>query len=132
MPEEEELEKRAINQTHEMTGLGHDEQQPAVPASASDSTTTSIERGVTGDNNGNQTDSHHIPRRARCCCGRQDCAYLKHNDDALGALERDLETAARLGQVCGILQHHHHEIFFLLPLQERGVHTLQKSTRMCC
>ena len=35
----------------------------------------------------------------KCCCGRADCAYLKHNDTALGGLERDLDTAARLGKV---------------------------------
>lgn len=36
----------------------------------------------------------------QCCCGRRDCAYLRHNNVALGDLEKDLETAARLGQVC--------------------------------
>jgi len=35
----------------------------------------------------------------QCCCGRSDCAYLENNNAALGGLERDLETAARLGQV---------------------------------
>lgn len=35
----------------------------------------------------------------QCCCGRPGCAYLEHNNAALGGLERDLETAARLGQV---------------------------------
>ncbi|KAK5095916.1 hypothetical protein LTR70_003235 [Exophiala xenobiotica] len=34
----------------------------------------------------------------QCCCGRSDCAYLENNNAALGGLERDLETAARLGQ----------------------------------
>ena len=34
-----------------------------------------------------------------CCCGRPNCAYLEHNNAALGGLEKDLETAARLGQV---------------------------------
>ena|SRR5271155_4215228 len=36
---------------------------------------------------------------AQCCCGRPSCAYLEHNNAALGGLEKDLETAARLGQV---------------------------------
>lgn len=36
----------------------------------------------------------------RCCCGRADCAYLEHNDASLRGLEKDLETAARLGKVC--------------------------------
>jgi hypothetical protein len=35
----------------------------------------------------------------RCCCGRNDCALLEHNNIALEGLEKDLETAARLGQV---------------------------------
>jgi hypothetical protein len=34
-----------------------------------------------------------------CCCGRKDCALLEHNNIALEGLEKDLETAARLGQV---------------------------------
>lgn len=39
----------------------------------------------------------------QCCCGRLDCAYLKHNNVALGDLESNLETAARLGQVSFLL-----------------------------
>jgi hypothetical protein len=36
----------------------------------------------------------------RCCCGRKDCAYLKHNCVALDDLEKEVRTAAQLGQVC--------------------------------
>lgn len=39
------------------------------------------------------------PANLRCCCGRQDCALLEHNSLALEGLEKDLATAARLGQV---------------------------------
>lgn len=39
------------------------------------------------------------PLSLRCCCGRGDCALLEHNQIALEGLEKDLETAARLGQV---------------------------------
>lgn len=39
------------------------------------------------------------PANLRCCCGRDDCALLEHNNVALEGLEKDLETAARLGQV---------------------------------
>lgn len=39
------------------------------------------------------------PATLRCCCGRRDCALLEHNDVALEGLEKDLATAARLGQV---------------------------------
>jgi hypothetical protein len=35
----------------------------------------------------------------RCCCGRTDCAYLKHNCVALDDLEKEVRTAAQLGQV---------------------------------
>jgi hypothetical protein len=35
----------------------------------------------------------------RCCCGKQDCAYLKHNCVALDDLEQEVRTAAQLGQV---------------------------------
>ncbi|OQD72651.1 hypothetical protein PENDEC_c020G04972 [Penicillium decumbens] len=44
------------------------------------------------------------PASLRCCCGRQDCVLLKHNNVALEGLEKDLATAARLGQA---LLHRH-------------------------
>ncbi|KAL9606987.1 MAG: hypothetical protein Q9167_008057 [Letrouitia subvulpina] len=34
----------------------------------------------------------------RCCCGRNQCAYLEHNDIALRGLEKDLLRAAQAGQ----------------------------------
>ncbi|KAI1609128.1 hypothetical protein EDD37DRAFT_595204 [Exophiala viscosa] len=36
--------------------------------------------------------------KLRCCCGRPECAYLENNNTLLGGIERDLETAALLGQ----------------------------------
>ncbi|TVY22908.1 hypothetical protein LHYA1_G008118 [Lachnellula hyalina] len=33
-----------------------------------------------------------------CCCGRSDCAFLKHNCTALDDLEKEVHTAAQLGQ----------------------------------
>ncbi|TAQ86006.1 hypothetical protein B7494_g5666 [Chlorociboria aeruginascens] len=36
--------------------------------------------------------------QARCCCGHTDCAYLKHNSNALDNLEQEVHTAAQLGQ----------------------------------
>jgi hypothetical protein len=47
----------------------------------------------------------HIPssitstRNLECCCGRKECAYLNHNCSALDDLEKELHTAATLGQV---------------------------------
>jgi hypothetical protein len=35
----------------------------------------------------------------KCCCGRADCAFLKHNCSALDDLEKEVRTAAQLGQV---------------------------------
>ncbi|KAK2796840.1 hypothetical protein FQN50_009401 [Emmonsiellopsis sp. PD_5] len=49
--------------------------------------------------------SHRIrPSTLDCCCGRSECAYLQHNSAALAGLERDLETAAQVGQA---LLHRH-------------------------
>lgn len=47
--------------------------------------------------------SPSIPERqttnVACCCGRPSCAYLIHNNDALECLEKNIHTAAKLGQV---------------------------------
>ena len=47
--------------------------------------------------------SSHMENLA-CCCGRQECAYLKHNHSALDGLEKSVQTAAQLGQVSRHLQ----------------------------
>ncbi len=49
-----------------------------------------------------ETDSaSSIPHpRVACCCGNEGCAYLRQNTSALEAVERDVRTAAQLGQVC--------------------------------
>lgn len=39
------------------------------------------------------------PGIPQCCCGRTDCAFLSHNGELLESLERDVQTAAQLGQV---------------------------------
>ncbi|KAI3549564.1 hypothetical protein CSPX01_02215 [Colletotrichum filicis] len=36
--------------------------------------------------------------RMRCCCGRNDCAYLKHSCSVLETVEKDVHTAAKLGK----------------------------------
>jgi hypothetical protein len=35
----------------------------------------------------------------RCCCGQEDCAFLKHNCSILDNVEKDVHAAARMGQV---------------------------------
>ncbi|KFY25262.1 hypothetical protein V493_04737 [Pseudogymnoascus sp. VKM F-4281 (FW-2241)] len=39
-----------------------------------------------------------VERDTECCCGRDSCAYLRHNNEALDGLEKDVRTAAQLGQ----------------------------------
>lgn len=39
------------------------------------------------------------PQTLTCCCGRPECAYILHNNAALDDLERNIHTAAQLGQV---------------------------------
>ncbi|KAL2756065.1 hypothetical protein ACRALDRAFT_2062685, partial [Sodiomyces alcalophilus JCM 7366] len=34
----------------------------------------------------------------RCCCGRDECVFLHHNQSILDSVERDVHTAAKLGQ----------------------------------
>ncbi|TDZ24946.1 hypothetical protein Cob_v002040 [Colletotrichum orbiculare MAFF 240422] len=34
----------------------------------------------------------------RCCCGRNDCAFLKHSCIVLDTVEKDVHTAAKLGK----------------------------------
>ncbi|TQN68288.1 hypothetical protein CSHISOI_07166, partial [Colletotrichum shisoi] len=36
--------------------------------------------------------------KMRCCCGRDDCAYLKHSCFVLETVEKDVHTAAKLGK----------------------------------
>lgn len=39
------------------------------------------------------------PEALQCCCGKTDCVFLKHNCSVLDNVEKDVHTAARLGQV---------------------------------
>lgn len=38
------------------------------------------------------------PAELRCCCGRDDCVFLRHNCSVLLSVERDVHTAAKMGQ----------------------------------
>ncbi|KAH8902283.1 hypothetical protein BR93DRAFT_953959 [Coniochaeta sp. PMI_546] len=38
------------------------------------------------------------PAVIRCCCGQDDCAFLKHNSSVLDNVEKDVHVAARMGQ----------------------------------
>lgn len=39
------------------------------------------------------------PETLQCCCGNTDCVFLKHNCSVLDSVEKDVHTAAKLGQV---------------------------------
>ncbi|KAL4878261.1 hypothetical protein BJY04DRAFT_209332 [Aspergillus karnatakaensis] len=80
----------------------------------------------------------HIPTHSsstsradlHCCCGRKDCAFLQNNHDALEGLEKDLETAARLGQA--LL--HRHESYMAEAEEDRqkflaSIETLEREKR---
>jgi hypothetical protein len=34
-----------------------------------------------------------------CCCGKEECVFLRHNCSVLSSVERDVHAAARMGQV---------------------------------
>ncbi|KAK3317111.1 hypothetical protein B0T19DRAFT_363230 [Cercophora scortea] len=38
------------------------------------------------------------PTDLRCCCGRDDCVFLRHNCSVLSSVERDVHAAAKMGQ----------------------------------
>ncbi|KAF9882481.1 hypothetical protein CkaCkLH20_00517 [Colletotrichum karsti] len=40
----------------------------------------------------------HSDSKLRCCCGRDDCAFLKHSCTVLDTVEKDVHTAAKLGK----------------------------------
>ena len=58
-----------------------------------------------------RADSQHA---VACCCGQDQCAYLAQNDAVLKGLEQDLESAAKIGQVCTTLSTSVHEVAFFI------------------
>ncbi|KAL2257197.1 hypothetical protein VTK26DRAFT_525 [Humicola hyalothermophila] len=38
------------------------------------------------------------PDELRCCCGKDDCVFLRHNCAVLSSVERDVHAAAKMGQ----------------------------------
>ena len=61
-------------------------QNPSTPAAAMESKSDNSAPGAQ-------------PPAMRCCCGREDCVYLRHNCTLLKSVERDVHTAAKMGQV---------------------------------
>jgi hypothetical protein len=67
-----------------------------------DSAATSLESLLAAQSERHQPETL-IPRSPtsdlRCCCGQADCVVLKHNSAQLHGLERNVQTAAQMGQV---------------------------------
>jgi hypothetical protein len=55
-------------------------------------------RGYRAPRHNNSIPEPNMPH-LQCCCGKVECAYFEHNNAALSGLEKDVETAAQLGQV---------------------------------
>lgn len=45
--------------------------------------------------------SSSLNRSAKCHCGRESCSWLRHSNELVEDLERDVRQAGELGQVCG-------------------------------
>lgn len=72
---------------------GHTNKMSSLPvASAASATLDSLLSQPLGGMRG-------MERPATCCCGREQCAYLEHNEAAIEGLEKDLQSAAQIGQV---------------------------------
>ena len=63
-------------------------------STAPPSASRALESLLSQSNGGMQTET-----QAACCCGRSHCAYLAHNNAVLEGLEKDLQSAAQIGQV---------------------------------
>lgn len=58
---------------------------------------------------GDAAQSPYIPQgsqdscdsRTKCCYGRESCAWLRHSNELVEDLERDVVRAGKEGQVCG-------------------------------
>jgi hypothetical protein len=85
--------REPLYRPHDTTGkspCGRDR----IPDQMSDNNTNVNIARVANDGSGSEMEPP-----MKCCCGRNDCAYLEHNNVALEGLERNLSKAAELGQV---------------------------------
>ena len=83
-----EHNSNAANITGSNSRLHHTASAPAIVAASNGDTVIPVRRS-----------SALQPFGLKCCCGRKECAVLQYNNAALEGLERDLDTAAKLGQV---------------------------------
>jgi len=52
-----------------------------------------------GHRHGYSNEDGDQPGVLRCCCGRDECVFLRHNCSVLLSVERDVHAAAKMGQV---------------------------------
>lgn len=52
-----------------------------------------------GREDGDHSATYPEPGPIRCCCGSEECVFLRHNCSVLASVEKDVHTAARMGQV---------------------------------
>lgn len=64
------------------------------------------------------------PGDLHCCCGREDCVFLRHNCSVLLSVERDVHAAAKMGQVSSFQLHSSMTPFFV------GEHSLCSGPRL--
>ncbi|KAK3388499.1 hypothetical protein B0T20DRAFT_425595, partial [Sordaria brevicollis] len=79
-------------------------QNPSSPAAAMES------------NGNNSAQGAQQSPAMRCCCGREDCVYLRHNCTLLKSVERDVHTAAKMGQTLLI----RHEAYMAAAERDRA------------
>lgn len=72
-------------------GIGGDRSATPVPG---DMAARDALRAIQASTNSNATSP------MRCCCGIDECNFLKHNYSVLDSVEKDVHVAARMGQVC--------------------------------
>lgn len=70
---------------------------PSVPTPATTIITSATTEASTMESHGTTAGETSLPMK--CCCGRLDCVFLKHNCAVLDSVEREVHTAARMGQV---------------------------------
>ncbi|KAI2620276.1 hypothetical protein GGS26DRAFT_594894 [Hypomontagnella submonticulosa] len=51
-----------------------------------------------GREDGDHSATYPEPGPIRCCCGSEECVFLRHNCSVLASVEKDVHTAARMGQ----------------------------------
>ncbi|CCC12116.1 hypothetical protein SMACR_05854 [Sordaria macrospora] len=68
------------------------------------------------ESKGDNSASGAQPPAMRCCCGREDCVYLRHNCTLLKSVERDVHTAAKMGQTLLI----RHEAYMAAAERDRA------------